>query len=457
MKIEKDWLESADKALKRFIVNNNEYNSIYKGYISSFGASIVQSGLIAASAFFEKKDADSEGERYLIVKAVICILCDQKILSQSFVSLAEYALRVNQDIEKLLNGIDKAIASLKIAIRQYTAVKTKKSKIIDEELKESANDHIVLSEEEFNQKYICNLDNYNSNIGWLYYRDYYRNFTCRPTDILVTVDTKELKRGTNLELLYKKQNEYICRSSFNTLGTYNKGLIKAMSANTTLYFKTSYPGLLIGAGLSHGTGADYDMKVGFLFDYTTGLPYIPGSSIKGVLRSMFPHIKSKDKLDEKDEIYNVRRIKYIQSIIGDIYSKEQIIMLTEDIFETPAYEEGKNRRKRDIFMDALIVETGNDHSYIVGDDFITPHKNNPLKNPQPLQFLKVLPNVTFCFTFNLFDSIIDNKMTFSKTQKEKLFKVILSDIGVGAKTNVGYGQLMQAELSKNICEDCNIS
>ena len=52
--------------------------------------------------------------------------------------------------------------------------------------------------------------------------------------------------------------------------------------------KTEYPGLLIGAGYPHDAKLDEAIKCGFTFDYVTGIPYIPGSSLKGMLRSFFP-------------------------------------------------------------------------------------------------------------------------------------------------------------------------
>jgi len=60
---------------------------------------------------------------------------------------------------------------------------------------------------------------------------------------------------------------------------------------------TIYPGLLIGAGYSHPALKEIkksdrdevgDFQLGFFFDHTTGLPVIPGSSVKGVLKSVFP-------------------------------------------------------------------------------------------------------------------------------------------------------------------------
>ena len=69
-------------------------------------------------------------------------------------------------------------------------------------------------------------------------------------------------------------------------------------------------------------------------------------------------------------------------------------------------------------------------------DYITPHKS-PFKDPLPIQFLKLAPESTLKFFFKLKDGVITAK------QKLLLFKVILLDRGIGAKTNVGYGQFSE--------------
>lgn len=453
------WIIDADEALKEadIVTEDLNFSSVYKGYISSFGASIIQSGFVAAAAFFEKEDTDSDASRYAVVKAVIFLLQKRGILEKEDPKkerplLSEYALAS----AITLKDVDRAIASLKIALRQYTPVKEQEKKNkekVDAKGEEKHGSQEYISFDEYQKRYVnTERSNSKANVGWLYYQDYYRDFTHQlPREIVVK--EKKIKGKTDVELNYKKKNEYILSSSFIDLGKNNYFLIDMLKCNTQLCFKTTYPGLLVGAGLSHGTGAKNDMKIGFQFDYTTGLPYIPGSSVKGVLRSMFPLIKEMGKLSEKEWTYSQRRIKYIQHILKEMnFSGKQIIALTKDIFDTPALNEKDVKRRKDVFMDALIVKSENKGSWIMGDDFITPHKY-PLKNPVPLQFLKVLPGVTFCFSFYLYPSVIGNVIV-TKEQKENIFKRILEDIGVGAKTNVGYGQLKFAGKLNNTCELC---
>ena len=168
--------------------------------------------------------------------------------------------------------------------------------------------------------------------------------------------------------------------------------------NTHFQATTTYPGLLLGSGYMHELPSVENQAIlGFYFDYTSGLPAIQGSSIKGVLRSAF------------------REPEYIQE---SIKKEVDVAALEDEIFHN-----------RDIFFDATIISDGK----ILGDDYITPHEK-PLKSPTPLRFIKVLPGIIFKFDFLLYDGLL------SRDEKRDLFMTILSDFGLGAKTNVGYGK-----------------
>lgn len=75
----------------------------------------------------------------------------------------------------------------------------------------------------------------------------------------------------------------------------NKLLFKTALNNTASFdfetkqikLTTIYPGLLLGSGYAHESGTLGELKLGFFFDYTSGLPILPGSSVKGLLKSAF--------------------------------------------------------------------------------------------------------------------------------------------------------------------------
>ena len=177
----------------------------------------------------------------------------------------------------------------------------------------------------------------------------------------------------------------------------------------TLHMKTQYPGLLIGTGYPHGSGlADDDIKCGFSFDYVSGQPYIPGSSVKGVLRSHF-----KDHRDAVAEIADI--------------PEETVTKLEKNIFDYG-----------DTFLDAVLYD-GDSKNRILGEEYITPH-SECTKTPVPIHIMKILPDVRFEFRFVVSD-YKEGEFTFTGEQKKNLFRTLLELFGIGAKTNVGYGIL----------------
>lgn len=176
--------------------------------------------------------------------------------------------------------------------------------------------------------------------------------------------------------------------------------------NNCFSLKIAYPGLVTGIGLIHDSKKlEGAYNLGMHFDYTWGMPIVYGSSVKGVLRQYFKEFyKGKNKEELFDDIFNGNK---------------------------------KSIYHRDIFFDAVITKTHEGH--LLEDDSITPHGDNPLKNPLPITMLKIAPGCTIEFRFRLVDSIVGGKV-FTKEQKKELFEKILKTVGVGAKTNVGYGQ-----------------
>lgn len=202
--------------------------------------------------------------------------------------------------------------------------------------------------------------------------------------------------------------------------------------------KTIYPGMLVGIGYPHmagGEGADKneEIKLGFSLDYVSGLPYIPGSSIKGVLRSAF------------------RRYPEFIKELMDINDDKIVKLLEQEIFE-----DGK-----DVFLDAYPVKA-NSEGKILAPDYITSHmaddeKYDGLINPVPVRMMKILPSVEILFRFSLKDTIlyadrikdISEDIKLSKTVKLELFKELFLKFGIGAKTNTGYGRLIESETGTN--------
>lgn len=231
-------------------------------------------------------------------------------------------------------------------------------------------------------------------------------------------------------------------------------------SNSDFLLQTIYPGLLMGTGYSHDYKAENEdttqegFKIGFYFDYTTGMPVIPGSSVKGVLRSCFPQrvVKSKNGKNKKPK-YPEQKEEFIRQELKALGINEENIhidILEREIFDglRPLKDEkGKiifkpfSIYKRDTFFEAIPTKINNTKKVLFEDDTLAVHGENLLKNPVPIKFLKVAPGVQYQFNFKLFDSVVYPDITAEK--KLQLFKEILLTIGVGAKTNVGYGQFKQ--------------
>ncbi len=243
------------------------------------------------------------------------------------------------------------------------------------------------------------------NLGKLFYKEYFKevdfNYLLQGRD----APDSEVKK-------IKEQNRDL--TSSNLLHKIEKN----SSANADFKLKISYPGLVTGVGINHEAKIEGEFKLGVHFDYTYGMPVVYGSSVKGVLRAWFMEFyEPKDNQPSKEELF-------------------------EDIFEGETKGVAKSIYNRDIFFDAVLVKADR-KGRILCSDSVTPHggpeRNNPLKNPTPITFLKIAPGCEMEFRFKLVDSVIDGK-TFSAEQKKTLFEEIIKTVGVGAKTNVGYGQ-----------------
>ncbi len=186
--------------------------------------------------------------------------------------------------------------------------------------------------------------------------------------------------------------------------------------------KTTYPGLIAGIGPLHEIGAKDEFSLGFNFDYVTGVFCIPGSTVKGILKSAF---KNSD-------------------VICDLLGKPE---LDVNSFMKHLFEGEKPNGtlvksiERDIFFDAYPIDN---QGSILDEDYITPHGKDLTKNPIPIKFLKIKPNVSFKFCFKLFDYKIGDEICVSAAEKCELFKKLIKLLGMGAKTNVGYGELVDA-------------
>lgn len=182
----------------------------------------------------------------------------------------------------------------------------------------------------------------------------------------------------------------------------------AVATHTTI-LRLCYPGLVTGLNTIVSGATHEDIDSGFSLDFATGQPLLHGWTVKGQLRSHF-----------RDRTAAVAEIAGLPI--------ETVKELEKEIFD-----EG------DTFFDAVIFD-GDDKGRFIGLDFFCRHRTDrPMRDTIPIRVLKLMPNVRLEFRFALRDGIL------TADEKLALFKELLMVFGVGARTNVGYGFLMEAD------------
>lgn len=179
-----------------------------------------------------------------------------------------------------------------------------------------------------------------------------------------------------------------------------------------------------------GIGQPHPNEVSMVFDYMLGIPYIPTSSIKGLLRFTSTVMKINDNTE--------KNIKIDQGKIND-----------ESIEEIKYYFGGQSNEGSVVFLDAYPEQIPKLHI-----DIVNPHYRDYYQDgkapvdylePKPIKFLTVAPNTTFIFR------VIINKQNQNYENLKQSIKTILKEAltkeGIGAKTSLGYG------IFKEIIED----
>ena len=365
------------------------YPKAFGSYPSSFAATVSQCGLLRALMIFEDDDSKSQSNRERFPEAVRLYLKKRNPGNQNRDKLLSEQVAADA-AGKLEEQIMNASTALKIALRMFAP---------SEKVNVGEYDGIP------NSTKPIDLPRANSaNIGYQFYH---------------SVGIPEF-------------NEDQVSAAISM----NEDVMNVLSAANfyVMNMKVQAPGLLIGSGLAHGLpDSKEDVKTGLQFDYTSGLPVIPGSSVKGVIRSAFPTI-----------VADAEKLNYIRSLIADIPKFSALGLEDKDILElgNQMFNHG------DIFADALLVGYGTrmkQHGpvkQVLTEDYITPHTGGPLAQPIPIKIVKVAPGVTFAFCFKFNETKIGAKVV-STSMKKALCSAILQDLGVGAKTNVGYGVLKE--------------
>ena len=118
MKINVENIKKANDALTNVgIVKNGQYSKEMSGYISSFGASIVQSGLLATLIFYGNTESEAK-ERHKVVEAIDYIVLGEFKAKENLLATKMIKEKSTNDKE-LLNKVTDAAVALKLALRMY--------------------------------------------------------------------------------------------------------------------------------------------------------------------------------------------------------------------------------------------------------------------------------------------------------------------------------------------------
>lgn len=179
-----------------------------------------------------------------------------------------------------------------------------------------------------------------------------------------------------------------------------------------------------------GLGAGHPTETGMILDHNTGVPFIPASSVKGVLR--LAHALN---LAEHDS--NI--VKENDDGSFEISDNETTLLKYFGSTDT-----NKGKRGEIVFLDAYPLAPP-----ILKTDIMNPHFSEYYKGnqppyetefPTPIKFLTVEEGTVL--VFRCFVSAL-SKDSFNDSDKEnikEMFKRACTEIGFGGKTSIGYGR-----------------
>jgi CRISPR-associated protein Cmr6 len=210
---------------------------------------------------------------------------------------------------------------------------------------------------------------------------------------------------------------------------------------------------LATAPFTTGLGNEHPLENGFAFLNPYGLPYLPGSGIKGVLRQAARELAGGEWGEahgwSEDNRYTLRigREDVSFSLLDALFGREAGDGDTEHL------------RGALVFWD-VIPQIKGDHLAV---EIMTPHQSHYYQNgenphesgqPNPISFLTVPPGSGFVFHVQcnlahlarLGPDLVANDQW--KTLLEAAFAHAFKWLGFGAKTAVGYGVMLEDAAAK---------
>ncbi|GIV09207.1 MAG: type III-B CRISPR module RAMP protein Cmr6 [Fimbriimonadales bacterium] len=173
--------------------------------------------------------------------------------------------------------------------------------------------------------------------------------------------------------------------------------------------------LTASSPIAIGLGNASPLEVGLTLHHTYGMPILPGSALKGLCRRGARHLLRDGKLDQ-------REFDYLFGTGGDAHAAVGAVVFY-DAWYVPDSVQGKPFHR-----DVITVH----HPQYYGSR----GKESPtdFDDPNPVPFLVVKPSAQFLF-------VLEARSKPWAEFTKNLLVWCLANLGVGAKTNAGYGYL----------------
>lgn len=195
-----------------------------------------------------------------------------------------------------------------------------------------------------------------------------------------------------------------------------------------------------------GTGMEHPLENGFAFIQPYGLPYLAGSSVKGVLRHT-ARLLAENAFGEGSYGWN---LKTEEALFGSDVptgneNADQFLRGALTFWDVIVSPKPDINKKQSMAVDIL---TPHQSHYLQGTD--TPHDSG---QPIPVPFLCVAAGADFNFHITANPHLLEQAGLSDcwQTMLQKCFEYTLDWFGFGAKTAVGYGvlKLDTAKLEKD--------
>jgi len=260
---------------------------------------------------------------------------------------------------------------------------------------------------------------------WLKYKE--KNGLTKPT---VTEDRKDLIEDFNKTCPVAKE---VLRRHHLHQAAYCRAMSQSGWTTHVIHAKLASP-FVSGLGMTHPT------ETGLVLDHTSGMPYIPASSQKGLLR--LAHVIA--TLQDDDEEWLDEETLIRQGVLDE--EKNWLGDQDSDVLFGTGGDSG-GRAGQLVLLDAYPL---NKPALI--QEIINPHykdyyeqKRGPSEDqaPVPIKFLALRPETEFVFRMLLrppYQHLDRDKWNHLASLAQKHLTRSLTELGMGAKTALGFGR-----------------